>query len=166
MKHKSLYHVTLAALFAALAMAMIILHVPVGPGILHAGDAVILLAACLLPKPYAMAAGAIGGGLANWLLGLVPWAPFTIVIKASVAALFSARHEKLLTRRNMLMCLPYAIITMGGYFLANGIIYSWEAATLQTLTWDFIQSTVSTGLFFALAAAMDRVKIKQRLRLM
>jgi len=164
LKHKSLQNISLSALFAALAMAMIILHVPAGTGILHAGDAVILLAACLLPKPYAMAAGAVGGGLANWQLGLVPWIPFTVVIKAAVASLFSARHETLLTRRNMLMCLPYALITMGGYFIANAVIYGWQAATLQSLSGDFIQSLVSTGLFYALAAAMDKAKLKRRLR--
>jgi len=164
LKRKPLFHITLSAIFAALTTALILLHVPYGLGILHAGDAVILLAACLLPKPYAMATAGIGGGLAN-LIAAPMWTPATVIIKPAVAALFSAKHEKLLARRNMLMCFPYALITMGGYFLAHWVILGWEAATLQVLAGDLVQSAVSSGLFFALAAAMDRVKMKQRLHL-
>ena len=45
-------------------------------GYIHLGDALIYLAAVLLPAPYAMAAGAIGGGLADLLTAPV-WAPAT-----------------------------------------------------------------------------------------
>ena len=60
---KKLELMSQAAVMAALTAALTLwLHIPAGlnGGYIHFGDAVISLAAALLPKPYAMAAGAAG----------------------------------------------------------------------------------------------------------
>ena len=84
--------ITATAVMAALTtlMTAYIFHIPVGVngGYVHLGDTMIYLAAAFLPLPYACAAGAIGGGLADLLTAPV-WAPATIIIK-------------------MLICLPAA----------------------------------------------------------
>ena len=60
---------TLTGLFAAMItlMTAYICHIPYGAngGYIHFGDALIYIAAVLLPRPYALAAAAIGGGLAR-----------------------------------------------------------------------------------------------------
>ena len=62
-KHIQLICVT--GLFAAMIYVLTAwLHIPTGAGYTHAGDGLIYLAASMLPTPYAMAAGAIGAGLA------------------------------------------------------------------------------------------------------
>ena len=68
-KHIQLICVT--GLFAAMIYVLTAwLHIPTGAGYTHAGDGLIYLAASMLPTPYAMAAGAIGAGLADGLSGL------------------------------------------------------------------------------------------------
>ena len=61
--------ITVTGLFAAMIalMTAYIFHIPYGAngGYIHFGDALIYIAAILLPRPYALAAAAIGGGLAD-----------------------------------------------------------------------------------------------------
>ena len=58
--------------------------------------------------------------------------------------------------------LPAAVITLGGYFLAEGILFGWQAALLQSLTGNLLQVLGSAAAFIALAAVLDRMKIKQK----
>lgn len=87
-------NVILAGVLAAMVcMATSFLHIPiVGGGYVHLGDTVIYLAAALLPMPYAMAAAAVGAGLADVLVAPV-WAPFTVVIKAVMVLAFTAKKR-------------------------------------------------------------------------
>lgn len=61
-----LRRITVTAVFAAMItlMTAYIFHIPTGmnEGYIHFGDALIYVAAAILPLPYACAAGAIGGG--------------------------------------------------------------------------------------------------------
>ena len=152
----------MASLLASLTTALTMLHIPVGPGVLHFGDAFVYLAGCLLPLPYALAAAAIGGGMADYFLSLSPFIPATLLIKAAVAALFSAKRDKILTRRNALMLLPAGAVTIGGYFIAMGLIYNWQAALVESLS-NLVQAAGSAAIFVGLGAAMDRAGLKKRL---
>ena len=92
--------ITATAVMAALAtlMTAYIFHIPVGVngGYVHLGDTMIYLAAAFLPFPYACAAGAIGGGLADLLTAPV-WAPATVIIKMLICLPFSSKGTKLVT---------------------------------------------------------------------
>ena len=164
---KNLRYMILTALLAALVMVFTayIGHIPMPAtgGYLHFGDALIFLAACLLPKPWGMLAGVLGAGLADLLSPYPIYALPTVVIKAAIALCFSAKKEKILCPRNALALLPAGVFTLGGYFLAEGLIYSWEAALLQSLTFNLIQWAGSAALFVLLGFAMDKAKIKTRL---
>ena len=163
MKRKSLYHIVLTALFAALTAALTSIHIinlPNG-GYVHLGDLFVFLAGCLLPTPYAMAAAAIGGGLAD-LLTSPAYALPTVIIKAAITLCFSAKREKILCPRNALALLPAAAITMGGYFLAEWILFNWPAALL-TLPANLVQWAGSAALFAALSFAMDRAGLKKKI---
>ena len=89
----------LTSLFSALIFVFTAyIHVPTGAGYTHAGDGLIYLAACILPTPYAVAAGVIGGGLADGLSGFPIWIPATIVIKAITALFFTNKSDKIITK--------------------------------------------------------------------
>ena len=169
---KKLRHLILAALFAALTAALVVLNFPVGPGFVHLGDVVVLLAGCLLPTPYAMAAAAVGGGMGDWLSGYPIWMPATLIIKPAVAALFCAKQDRLLTRRNALMTIPYAALTLGGYALYKLLVISlglmdgggaaWTAILAVNISGDSIQVIGSAALFVLLAFAMDKAGLKRQ----
>ena len=60
--------ITLTAIFAAMTYVLTaFLHIPTAKGYIHIGDAVIFIAACILPKPYAAASAAIGASLSDAL---------------------------------------------------------------------------------------------------
>ena len=85
----------MTGLFAAMIYVLTAwLHIPTGAGYTHAGDGLIYLAASMLPTPYAMAAGAIGAGLADGLSGFVVWLPGTIVIKGYNCSLLFKKYRE------------------------------------------------------------------------
>ena len=74
-----LKRIVLTGLFSALIFVFTAyIHVPTGAGYTHAGDGLIYLAACILPTPYAVAAGVVGGALADGLSGYPIWIPATV----------------------------------------------------------------------------------------
>ena len=161
-----LQRLTFAALFAALVAALTCfarLPFPMtNGGVIHLGDGAIYVAACLLPAPYAVAVGAIGAGFADWQLGAAAWIPATIALKACMALVFSAKPPKLLCARNVWALLPASLINVAGYFLYESLVFGGWAAWLTVLG-NAVQSLVSAGLFLALAATLDRLRIKRGL---
>ena len=167
---KHVYYIALTAVLAAMTTVLIqFAGIPVGPGRVHFGDAVILLAAVLLPTPYAMAVGAIGGGMHNMMFNLAMWAPATVVVKAAITVPFSAKQDKLLARRNLLALLPYWAITVGVYAVYEMLFISldeaWTAILLRSAVSNTIQVLGSAVLFVAFAAVLQKIKFKQRIGL-
>ena len=101
---KHTLHIVIAAMFAAMIAVMtafVQIKTPTG-GYVHLGDSMIYLTASFLPLPFAVAASAIGGGIAD-LLVYPETIVYTVIIKAVNAVFFSSKSEKLLTKRNALM---------------------------------------------------------------
>ena len=158
-----LKNITLTGILAALItlFTAYIFHIPMGfnGGYIHLGDSLIYLAAVLLPAPYAMAAGAIGGGLAD-LLTAPMWAPATVIIKVLVVLPFTSHHSKILTKRNLLAPVIAMLITIVGYYLAEVILYGKEAAFIISVTTNLIQGAGSAAVFYVLSAALDKAGVK------
>ena len=91
-------------LFAAMItiMTAYIFHIPYGAngGYVHFGDALIYLGAVFLPRPYALAAAAIGGGMAD-ILTAPMWAPASIIIKMLIVLPFTGKESQILCPRNV-----------------------------------------------------------------
>ena len=86
MNSKEVRKLVLAAFFAAVIfLGTFIIKIPIPNGYIHFGDGFIYVAAALLPLPYAMAAAAIGGLLADLIAGFAAYAPFTAVVKLLIA---------------------------------------------------------------------------------
>ena len=155
--------ITITALFAAIitVMTAYVCHIPVGVngGYIHLGDTFIYIAAVFLPRPYALAAAAIGGGMAD-LLTAPMWAPATIIIKMLIVLPFTSKEGKILSTRNRIAPWIAFVISAVGYYLAEGILFGTFIAPLVSMSGSFIQSFGSAIAFYALSAAFDKAGIK------
>ena len=164
MKKENVRLLTMTALFAAAisVMTAYLLHIPIPTGgYIHLGDALIYLAACLLPVPYAAAASAIGAGLAD-LLTAPMWVPPTLVIKAVVVLFFTNRDERLLCRRNLAAVFAAGLFSPSAYALAGCAMAGTMAALIPQFLGTLVQGIGSGALFIAIAPALDGVKLKER----
>lgn len=163
---------TASGLFAALIYVFTAyLHIPTGAGYTHAGDGLIYIAACVLPTPYAMAAGAIGGALSDGLSGFLVWMPATIVIKAITAMFFTNKGEKILSLRNILGIIPSLILCVVGYSLYEGIVMA-KGFSLAAISAAFsqtpaycVQVLASSLLFVSVSLLLDKVGFKKKFKL-
>lgn len=166
MNSKSIRNLTLSAMFAALTfLATTYLKLPIpltNSGYVHLGDSMIFLAASLISPGYAAASAAIGASLADITVGAAVWAPYTFVIKALMAIIFTWKADKILTKRNILMSFVAGVICMAGYFFAEAIIagnFITPVATLMTGL-GFIQFFGSIILYVIIGYALDKAKVK------
>lgn len=164
--------IVIAAMFAAMIAVMtafVQIKTPTG-GYVHLGDSMIYLAASFLPLPYAVLASAIGGGIAD-LLVYPETIIYTIIIKAVNAVFFSAKGDKLLTRRNALMTIPSGVVTVVGYslsklirqLLAGDSFHSAIVTALWKIPENSIQAVASALIFIVIALALDKADIKKRM---
>lgn len=161
----NLHLLTVTALFAAAItiMTAYMLHIPIPTGgYIHLGDALIYLAACLLPAPCAIAAAAIGAGLAD-LLTAPMWVLPTLIIKAAVALFFTSRREHILCRRNIAAVVLAGLFSPAAYALAGCALAGTMAAFVPQFLGTLVQGVGSGALFLVIAPALDGVKLKERM---
>ena len=158
-------YLTMTGFMAALItiMTAYICHIPVGMngGYIHFGDSLIYLAAVLLPRPYALAAAAIGGGMADLLTAPI-WAPATIIIKMLIVLPFSNKSTKIVTPRNIFAAVLAYFISGFSYFLAEYILFGSWSVLLISMSQSLIQSGGSAVFFVILGHVLDEAHIKTR----
>jgi uncharacterized repeat protein (TIGR04002 family) len=159
---------TFAGVFAALVFAAtFLLHIPAGfgGGYVHAGDAFVFLAACVLPAPLAVAASAIGAGLSDLMTpGAAAWLLPTVIVKSLCCLPFTSKAERILTRRNLLAVLAAAAITLLGYGAASAVMSGSVAVAIAEIPLSLAQSSASAVGYAAIGAALDKANIKQIFR--
>lgn len=169
---KHTLNIVIAAMFAAMIAVMTaFIKINTFQGYVHLGDSMIYLVASFLPLPYAIAAAAIGGGMADILSGYADIAVYTIIIKALNAVFFSAIGDKILTKRNALMTIPSGLVTVIGYSISKFIRVLLAGDSIQSATTNALlkipentaQAVVSALIFIAIAAAFDKADIKKRM---
>ena len=165
---KNMKNMAVTAVLAALItiMTAYICHIPVPAtgGYIHFGDSLIYIAACLLPKPYAMLAGAIGGGLAD-LLTAPMWAIPTIFVKMLITIPFTSKQKNIVNKRNIIATVVAYFISATGYFLAEALVFGYDVAIFTSFAGSFVQSAGSAVIFLAFGVALDKVQIRKRLSL-
>ncbi len=165
-------YAAITAMFAALiTVTTAYIKIPAPLGYAHAGDSMIYLAASVLPGPLGFAAAAVGGGLADLLAGYPQWAIPTAIIKAlnvlpffliKLALKNSPKLDKIISLPNLLMLIPTTIVTIGGYFVANALLYDTAAAIAEILP-NLVQASVGAGIFIVLGTSLDAVHFKSRI---
>lgn len=165
--HEKQRNLTWSAMFAAVIMLMTVylFHIPIGSngGYLHFGDAFIYLAACFLPMPYACAAAAIGGGLADMMSGSMIWVIPTMIIKPLTALWFTNKTEKLISKHNIIAVFGAGVVSNVGYYTAEALIVGNWVTPLATQWGNVIQSAGSGVIFVLMAAAIDKLALKKKL---
>lgn len=158
-------YLTITGIMAALIalMTAYICHIPVGMngGYVHFGDALIYLAATILPAPYAMAAAAMGGGLADLLTAPV-WAPATVIIKMLITIPFTNKASKIINVRNVIATVVAYVISGTGYFLAEYVLFGNWAVFLVSMSQSLVQSGGSAIIFILLGRALDKMHLKSK----
>ena len=164
-RNTKIKYLTETGLMAALItiMTAYICHIPVGTngGYIHFGDSLIYLTAVILPRPYALAAAAIGGGMAD-LLTAPMWVPATIIIKMLIVLPFSRKTSKIVTPYNVFATVLAFLISGFGYFLAQYILFGTWSVLLVSLSGSFVQSMGSAIFFVIFGYAFDKAHLKQR----
>lgn len=162
-------YLTMTGLMAAMItiMTAYICHIPTGAngGYIHFGDSLIYLAAVLLPTPYALAAAAIGGGLAD-LLTAPMWTIATIIIKMLITIPFTYKQSKCITLRNVLATIFAFFISGTCYFFAEYILFGTWSAYLVSMSGSLIQSGGSAVFFIIFGLALDKCGVKNKINTM
>ena len=154
----------ISGIFAALVFVITAyLHIPTYNGYVHCGDGLIFIAACILPMPYSVVVGALGAMLADLLTGFAVWAPGSMIIKGLLAILFTCKSNKIITKRNLVMLLPAALISAVGYYLYEALITGSFAASLAGIPGSLIQAVASSIVYVAIGIAMDKYDIKKKM---
>ena len=115
----------------------------------------------MLPTPYALAAAAIGGGLAD-LLTAPMWAPATIIIKMLITIPFTNKSAKIITPRNVIASVIAYFISGFSYFLAEYILFGTWTALIASMSGSLIQSGGSAVFFIIFGLALDKVHAKSK----
>lgn len=172
MKNNKIKMITFTALFTALvAVATMVIQIPVGEGYVHVGDSMIYLAACILPAPCAVFAASVGAGIADALTGFVIYVPATVIIKALNALPFILMRVylkkkngdgKILNPHIAFMLIPTTLVTMFGYLIADYLLFGEKFAVISAFTGGWVQPLGSALIFLALAAALDKAQFKKK----
>lgn len=154
MKDNTTKKLVFAALFAALvcvATMVIRIPTPLG-GYIHAGDAVVLLAAFVLGPVWGASAAGLGSALADLVSGYVLYAPGSFVIKAVTALLagllLSRRFIKAEAAKALCAGIISELVMVGGYLFYEAVILSFGAGAVANVPLNCVQ-----GAFGAFAAA-------------
>ncbi|MBO5888585.1 MAG: TIGR04002 family protein [Clostridia bacterium] len=164
MKNNHIKLICLTGIFSALVFVVTAyLHIPTYNGYVHCGDGFIFIAASILPMPYAIAVGVLGAMLADLVTGYAIWAPGSMIIKGLLALLFTCKANKIITKRNLIMLLPAALISAAGYYLYEVLITGSFLASLSGIPGSLIQALTSSIIYVALGTAMDKYNLKKKM---
>ena len=158
-------YLTITGVMAAMItiMTAYICHIPIGTngGYVHFGDTLIYLAAALLPRPYAVIAAAIGGGMAD-LLTAPMWTVATVIIKMLITIPFTGKSAKIVTKRNVIATVLANFISGLSYFLAEYLLFGTWSVLLVSMSQSLVQSGGSAVFFIILGLALDKMNVKKR----
>lgn len=152
-RNKTMQKPVLAAMFAALAaVATMVIQIPAPAGYVNLGDAIVLLAGCILGPTYGFVAGGLGPALADLLLGYGVYAPGTFVIKGLTAVIAALLLGILLKKGHkpsvprMLLCtVPAELFMALGYFVYETAILKVGAGAAAAIPANLTQGLVGVA---------------------
>ena len=166
--------IALSGMFAAMITVMTtFIRIPASHnGYTHAGDSMIYLAAMVLPAPFAAAASSVGGFMADILAGAPEWAFATAIIKAINTLPFIAvryylkklgRDNRIISLYSIAMLIPTSLVTIIGYYIAEGLMFGFEASLVTTLLTGWLQPTAGAAVFILVGGALDGIGFKSKI---
>ena len=156
-------YLTTTSLFAALICltTAYLFHIPFGAngGYIHIGDTLIYLAASILPAPYSLLAGAIGGAMADLLTAPI-WVTPTFFIKMMITLPFTSKGNKIVCVRNIAAVFAAGLISCVGYAIAEMFLYGNEAMIYVSLASSITQAIGSGIIFIVIGKTLDNMHFK------
>lgn len=117
------------ALMAALTyIATSVIAIPVGDNaVLHLGDTLVYLCAILLGRRKGTLAAALGMTFFDMFSPFYIWAPFTFIIKASMAYVaaiiaYRGKYNGDSMINNLVAFITAGVVMIAGYFIAGGLL--------------------------------------------
>lgn len=110
--------------------------IPTAFGYTHLGDCIIILTVCLFGTRRGILAGAIGGGLADFIGGYAAWIIPTMVLKALWAFILGTFMYRLFPKHRfswLMGAITGGVIHTIGYVLVNVFYYGSAAASVEIL---------------------------------
>ncbi len=139
-----------AVFAAAVAIATMLISIPVGPGYLNFGEIIIYTAAFLFGSIVGGLAGGIGAAAADLILGFAVWAPITLVGKGLEGFVVGRVSGKSL-KSKLLAVLLGAPIMIAAYVLATWYLYGYPAAVFSELPIDILQAGLGAAIAIPLS---------------
>jgi len=147
--------VAFSAVFAAaVAIATMLISIPVGPGYLNFGEIVIYTAAFLFGSIVGGLAGGIGAAAADLILGFAVWSPITLVGKGLEGFIVGKVSGESL-KSKLLAVLLGAPVMIAGYVFATWYLYGYPAAIFQELPIDILQAGLGAAVAIPLAHVLE-----------
>lgn len=143
---------TITALFVALTYvftAFINVRLPIAAngGLIHLGNVPLFICAVLFGKKSGAIAGGVGMGLFDLLSGWTAWAPFTFIVVGimgyAVGSITEKHHG---FGWNVFAFAVAALIKVGGYYIAEVIIYGNWLAPVTSIPGNLVQVGVAAVL--------------------
>ena len=162
-----------AMMMCIIIVAIFLLRIPIpfSQGYVNLSDGVIFIAVLILDRKYAVTASALGSMMGDIIGGFAMWAPWTFVIKGCMALIaglvIGALSSKetgtaagTAARVSGMVC--GGIFMVGGYFIAESIMYGSRAAALLGIPWNIGQFAVGIVLALAVSAGLQKAGIIDR----
>ena len=166
-KTSGLVYTALMICLVLLGTILFRIPVPMTQGYVHLGDTMIFLGVLMLGKRHGSAAAALGSALADILGGFAFWAPWTLIIKYSMAFVtglileMSARSYEYSNSPDRLIKLTAmaagGILMCAGYLVAETVMYGNFTLAIIGLPWNIGQVIVGMVLSLAIHSAMTNV---------
>ena len=178
---RSVYPVVMTAMMICIIMVSIILFripVPFTQGYVNLSDAMVFLAVIILGYRYGAVAAGLGSLLGDLMAGFPMWAPWSLVIKATMAIVFGlivrsaaagpGLPKKKISYRGFVSAEIIGMIVAGlmmtaGYWVAEGIMYSnWIVAALG-IPWNIAQFGIGGVLTVVLNNALAKTSLRDKM---
>ncbi len=151
---------------ATFIFTMINITIPLGSRwLVHLGAAMAVAIVFILPPLYASISVALGMALYDLLGGWAIWSPFTLVIRFSQVLVLSIfiTKEKHRTINAIIGFLLAALIDVGGYYLAEVIIYGNWIAALEVIPAEIILNIVGIAVGLPAGLLFKRIRLNKEL---
>lgn len=144
----------LTAIFTALttvATLLLVIPFPATSGYFNLGDSLVMISGLILGPVGGFISGGVGSALAD-MVGYPHFAPITFIVKGCEGLVVGIFSQQIQTSsrihfRDILGLLLGACVMLLGYFIAEALLYGFEAALLELIWVNSIQVTV--GIFIA-----------------
>ena len=163
---KELRTLIIAAVFIALTYvftAFVNIQIPPGnpAGLTHLGNIPVFIAAMLFGKKTGAAVGGVGMALFDLFSPYAVWAPFTFIINALMGLAIATIVEKKDKFQWYLLAIIAAIgIKVGGYYIAEGILYGNWIAPVVAIPANILQVVVAAVVVLPIIGRLRGVAAK------